>query len=301
MNTLGKINKFKKGGPEGPCCESPSILEKEGYKTCTNCGTVHSRVIFNGERRAFNQDEINNRKSNERVYSPIGTRTILPGNRDAKGNYLNPKDVRKYAKLSKIHKSLISSYERNMSIALPNLQKIQRKLNISDAMKDDIIKIYNEVFKRKLIMGRGIDDFLCACTYTILKMRRSTTTMEEVAETLQIPLKTVNKAYSIVRFEILPDVKLGTIGPDQYVDKFYSNLGLSMQCRNFAIKLIKIAIENGYQISGRDPKGIAAAALYLSSKRCNELKTQKEISAEAKVTDVTLRGRAKEILDFSEN
>jgi len=46
---------------------------------------------------------------------------------------------------------------------------------------------------------------------------------------------------------------------------------------------------------GKDPKGLAAAALYIAAKPTAERKTQTEISEIARVTEVTLRTRAKQI------
>ncbi|MHA1885194.1 MAG: hypothetical protein ACW96S_09105, partial [Promethearchaeota archaeon] len=67
---------FEDNGEEGPpCCDSPKIGEEDGFSLCLNCGLVYSRVLDDSPRRAFTQEEIQNRKSSERVYSPIGPRT----------------------------------------------------------------------------------------------------------------------------------------------------------------------------------------------------------------------------------
>ncbi|MHA1755590.1 MAG: transcription initiation factor IIB, partial [Promethearchaeota archaeon] len=56
--------------------------------------------------------------------------------------------------------------------------------------------------------------------------------------------------------------------------------------------------EHGFNTAGKDPKGIAAAAIYIGSKMCNESRTQKEISTLAKVTEVTLRMRVKDLMKY---
>ena len=45
--------------------------------------------------------------------------------------------------------------------------------------------------------------------------------------------------------------------------------------------------------SGKDPKGLAAAALYIACLQSNQKKTQKDIAEAAGVTDVTIRNRYK--------
>jgi transcription initiation factor TFIIB len=44
-------------------------------------------------------------------------------------------------------------------------------------------------------------------------------------------------------------------------------------------------------VAGKDPMGIAAAALYLACISNDEAKSQKEISVAAGVTEVTIRNR----------
>jgi len=85
----------------------------------------------------------------------------------------------------------------------------------------------------------------------------------------------------------------------RYVDMLNEELKLSMQCRNIAVKLIDEAKESGFSLAGKDPKGIAAAAIYIASKISNENRTQKEISTLARVTEVTLRMRVKDLQKYA--
>ena len=55
------------------------------------------------------------------------------------------------------------------------------------------------------------------------------------------------------------------------------------------------ASQRGLKRIGKDPKGIAAAVLYLAAKHRGERKTQTEIANIARITEVTLRTRAKQI------
>jgi transcription initiation factor TFIIIB Brf1 subunit/transcription initiation factor TFIIB len=48
-------------------------------------------------------------------------------------------------------------------------------------------------------------------------------------------------------------------------------------------------------ITGKDPKGFAAALLFLTAKNTEESRTQSQISQIARITEVTLRTRAKQI------
>jgi transcription initiation factor TFIIB len=283
------------------CCDSPKISEEDGFYVCLNCGLVFSRILDDSPRRAFTAEEIQKRKTNERVYSPIGPRTIIKGTRDARGALLSPKFKSKFNRLAKIHRSLTTSYERNLWIALPNLQRLQKKLGIPDPVAEDALRIYTQTVKKKLTMGRSIDTLLSASIFCALRIHGIPRTIEEVIKAAQIPKKKVIKSYRLILMEILPqlNLKVQHFSADRYVDKFNDELGLSMQVRNIAVKLIETAQENGFNTAGKDPKGIAAAGIYLGSKICNENRTQKEISKLAQVTEVTLRMRVKDLQKFA--
>ncbi len=285
------------------CCDSPKISEELGFYVCLNCGLVYDRILDDSPRRAFTQEEIQKRKSNERVYSPIGPRTIIRGSRDARGILLSPKYKSKFNRLAKIHRSLTTSYERNLWIALPNLQRLQKRLGISDTVAEDALRIYTQTVKKKLTMGRSIDTLLAASIFCALRVHGIPRTVEEITKVAQIPKKKVIKSYRLILMEILPklNLKVQHFTPDRYVDRFNSELKLSMQCRNIAVSIIKTASDNGFNSAGKDPKGIAAAAIYIGSRSCNENRTQKEISKLARVTEVTLRMRVKDLMKFAKS
>jgi len=292
---------FEESVEEGPsCCDSPKISKEDGFRVCLNCGLVYSRILDHSPRRAFTQEEIQKRKSNERVYSPIGPRTIIRGSRDARGTLLSPKYKSKFNRLAKIHRSLTTSYERNLWIALPNLTRLQKRLGIPEAVAVDALRIYTETVKKKLTMGRSIDTLLSASIFAAVRVHRIPTTAEEITKVAQISKKKVMKSYRLILMEVLPKLGLKTkpFSSERYVDKFNEELKLSMKCRNIAVKIIEKARESGFNSAGKDPKGIAAATIYISSKICNENRTQKEISKLACVTEVTLRMRVKDLQKY---
>lgn len=281
-----------------PCCDRPLIKENEGYFVCQNCGMVHEEVILdNSPRRAFTQDEIAKRKSDEPVYSPIGPRTVIRGSTDAKGTLLTPKGKMKFHRLAKIQRSLTTSYERNLWIALPNLQRLQERLNIPDSAAEDALRIYTHAVKKKLTMGRSIDVLLAAAIFASLRIHGIPRTIEEIVDTADIQKDKVLKSYKLLRNKILGEMKLQIVqfGPINFIDKFIGELKLSMETRNKAVEILKTAKKTGLPTAGKDPKGLAAAAIYIACKITNDAKTQSEIANICKVTEVTLRMRQKEL------
>ena len=62
--------------------------------------------------------------------------------------------------------------------------------------------------------------------------------------------------------------------------------------KRHAIKVLRKAQEHEVS-AGKDPMGLAAAALYLACVNNNEDKTQRDIAEAANVTEVTIRNRYK--------
>jgi transcription initiation factor TFIIB len=86
----------------------------------------------------------------------------------------------------------------------------------------------------------------------------------------------------------------------QCVARIASKIGIAEKTKRYAVKVLKKAQEEEVS-AGKDPMGLAAAALYLSCVRNGEDKTQRDIAEAANVTEVTIRNRykgLKETLDL---
>jgi transcription initiation factor TFIIB len=74
------------------------------------------------------------------------------------------------------------------------------------------------------------------------------------------------------------------------VSRIASIAELSEKCKRKAIQILNQAKKCGI-VAGKDPMGIAAAALYLACISIGETKSQKDISIASGVTEVTIRNR----------
>jgi transcription initiation factor TFIIB len=78
------------------------------------------------------------------------------------------------------------------------------------------------------------------------------------------------------------------------VSKIASKVDVSMQTQRRTFDILKEAHKRGV-VAGKDPMGLAAAALYVACVLEGEKKTQKEIAEVANVTEVTVRNRYKNL------
>ncbi len=282
---------------EPKCCSNPNIISSNGYEVCTNCGIIQSRIISNKPDRKMYFGEKKNFINFEPVRSPFGPRTIIKGNSDGKGNFLTPIALRNYKRLSKINRGLVNGLERNLWIAISKLDQIKTHLNLPKYIIESTFRIYIIAAKAKLTKGRTINGILCASLYFALKRHKIPIIIGELVSAFQISKKMFVSCYNILFAKILPvlNIRLHNFTPQDYIDKFYDELDLSLNSRNNAIKIIKESKMKGLVTSGRDPKGIAAASLYYVSKKNGEFRTQKHICKIANISEITLRTRLKEI------
>lgn len=293
------IEHFKKDKvTEELCCPKPNINIKGGYKVCLNCGLISDIHLVENERRAYGKEEIENRKQTEPRWREFGSRTVLPKDKiDYKGQYLSPENKTLFLRLSKIQNSLISSIERNFWEAKPKMKLIVSKLNIPEYIHETAWKIYSIIAKKKLTMGRSIEGFIAASIYVAIRVHEFPKTLEDVSETAMIARKTIIHSLSLIIREILPELNLTykPISVKQLIFKFGNELDLSMEIQNKALNIISKSLEVGLSTNGKDPRGFAASAIYLAAKSSDQRLTQSEIAKAAKITEVTLRTRIKDL------
>ena len=284
--------------PEPDCCDKPSIQIRDGNRVCLNCGMISQKEFVVNERRAYTIQEIQNRKRTEPRWRDFGPRTMLPNTKtDSKGKSIGAKEQALFSRLSKIQNSLISSIERNFWEAKPKLKMLCSKLNIPDYISDSAWKIYSLVAKKKLTMGRSINGFIAGALYAAIRVHDFPRLLDEVCESSLTPRRTVHRSLAMIIREILPELNLKyqPIKAETLIYRFSNNLELPMEIQKCAIQMLKTASKNGLKRTGKDPKGLAAACIYIAARDGNMRKTQSTVAYIAKITEVTLRSRAKQI------
>ncbi|MHA1913069.1 MAG: hypothetical protein ACW986_13375 [Promethearchaeota archaeon] len=97
--------------------------------------------------------------------------------------------------------------DRNLWIALPNLQRLQKQLGIPNNVTEDALRIYTQTVKEKLTMERSIDTLLSASIYAALWVHGIPKSVEEMTKVAQVSKENVLMSTSIIFTDILP--KLG--------------------------------------------------------------------------------------------
>ena len=214
------------------CCDKPTIETRDGHNVCLNCGMIRGPEIVSQERRAYSMEELSQRKRTELAWRDFGPRTYMSDARfDCSGRNIGSKRKTLYSRLSKIQNSLISSLERNFWEAKPKLKMLSSRLNIPNYIRETAWKIYNEVAKRKLTMGRSIDSFLTAALYAAIRIHEFPRLLDEVYDaSLNSSRHSVHRALGMIVKDVLPELGLRykPITSEQLVFRFGNELNLDM-------------------------------------------------------------------------
>jgi len=287
-----------------PECSSKTLVHDSdtGETICGDCGLVlFEQMLDKGpEWRAFTQQE---KASRSRVGSPTSysihdkglSTNIGQVDRDAFGRKLPLTTrlqmwrLRKWQIRSRVH----SSIDRNLAQAMNELERLSSKVSISPPIKEKAAVAYRKALDKGLVRGRSINAVAAAALYAACRKSGSPRTLREIAEASLVDKKDVARCYRLLLQEL--DFHMPTSDPLTYISKIAEKTGISGKTQGAAIAILRLARQKRVS-AGKDPMGLAAAALYIACLQNAERKTQKEISEAAGVTEVTVRNRYKDLV-----
>jgi transcription initiation factor TFIIB len=283
-------------------CGSDYIINDydSGEEVCGNCGLVlKSKIVSLGpEWRAFSISEQNSRKRTgiglTNTLFDRGMSTVFKGDRDASGRKLDDKTrvmmfrLRKYDNRSKFNET----WRRNLSIAMAELDRMSTKLHIPQNVKEQAATIYRKALKKDLIRGRSIDAFVAASIYAACRFKQVPRPLKEITKASLRQHSEISRTYRMLLKEL--DLKMPIDTPMKFIPSIASKLNIQRHTEQRAIQILTEASKRR-GLTGKDPRGLAAAALYMACNQSGERKIQKDIAIAAGTTEVTLRNRLRGI------
>jgi len=276
--------------------------QKHGELVCRGCGSVLEDGLFDfgPEWRAFDESQKNKRA---RTGGPVKYAKLNKGltteidryDRDIRGGAIQPERKAQLYRLRKWQRRsrMSDSIQRNLSIALPELDRMCAFLNIPKKIKEECALWYRKAVNQGLVRGRSIESVVAAVIYLVTRKQHMPKTLEELEEASGVKKKDIGRSYRFTCRKL--GIRMPVTTPMDYVPRFASELGLSGETQAKAIEILRDAREKGVT-SGRGPTGVAAAAIYLAGKLTNDRHTQKSIAQRLSgVTEVTIRNRYEEI------
>ena len=274
------------------CAQGPLVTDFEcGEIMCGSCGIVlvdkivdreHSEHIFSNEDFAIK----NNFGPKLKLSFHDGLSTMINSrNIDSTGRQLSHQIRTEFYRLRKWDRN---SKLKNRSFQEPFvlLDAMRTKLSLSDTVIENSAYIYRKAASYGIIKGRKKSGIMCAAIYAACRTSNTPRTLIDIAKVSNISKKLLQKSYRELIKNL--DLKSKVFTPMDFITRIASSVNAHEKTRLDAICLIKKAQKMGI-IVGRNPIGIASAALYLACVNNNEDISQKKIAIEAGTTSVTIR------------
>ena len=191
-----------------------------------------------------------------------------------------------------------SAIDRNYRQAFTQLNTMRDKISVSDSIVENAAYIYRKALDKKLVQGRSITAVMASALYAACRNAETPRTIKDIADVINIPKGSIADAYRVLVKEL--DLRIPIVDPAQCVAKIANKIRISEKTKRYAIKIIRKSQQEG-TAAGKDPMGLAAAALYLGCVKTGEFHSQEQLAIAANITVVTVRNRCKGLKDIKPN
>ncbi len=165
--------------------------------------------------------------------------------------------------------------------------RLSERLDVSEEVLEDAVELYKQV-EQEDTRGHPTEAIPIAVVYIAIRQHGVARNIEEAAEAANV---SATELYRTARFvsDILHQ-GIPPAEPELYVGRLVDETGLSSETEQLALDILSETKSADYH-SGRNPEGLAAAALYAAmvTGDVDEDVTQRELSAATNVNTVTIR------------
>ena len=271
-----------------------------GETVCSECGYVASENMIDPGAEWVNHSNGDDRSrvgapttltlSDKGLSTEIRRSDLTSGG--AKRHGLSGKALRDWRRRQRIDQrsKTRDSRIRNLSVAM---QFIRDRGDLTPQIEQEAASLYRHSVERGLVTGRSIRGVTAACVYIAAREAKLPRKIEDVGEAFdmvsEVEIKELKRTIRLVARN------LGThhiTGPEEYFEKFHSDLGLPPSVLGDA-REIWSKIKDNLAWQGKKPSGIVGVILYFASQRSSSTRTQSEVCKVSGISEVTLRGLLK--------
>jgi len=271
-----------------------------GETICSDCGFVGAENMIDPGAEWVNHSNGDDRSrvgapstltlSDKGLSTEIRRSDLTSGG--ARKHGLSGKSLRDWRRRQRIDQrsKTRDSRSRNLSVAM---QFIRDRGDLPPQIEQEAASLYRHSVERGLVTGRSIRGVTAACVYIAAREAKIPRKIEDVGDAFDmvsdVQLKELKRTIRLVARN------LGThhiTGPEEYFEKFHSDLGLPPTVLGDA-REIWGKVKHDLSWQGKKPSGIAGVILYYASQKSTSSRTQSEVCAVSGISEVTLRGLLK--------
>lgn len=289
-------------------CRSTLVDDTQNGETiCTNCGVVASShtIDYGSESTGYDRDDKLRlaRATGFNTYAQhdLGVTTdIDPYQKDFSGRSIDRRIASQMSNLRHWQKRIrvASPEEKRRVSALTLMGNASTSLGLPKTVLETASLLYRNIDGQINIKGKSVEAIIIAVLFMACKQCGVVRSIDEIARGTNpaTPPKTklASKYYRNIMME-MGQINSPAVTIDKYISKFANMAQVDPKVERLALKMADNT-KNTTITDGKSPNGVASAYLYLASVFLGYGMAQREISDVAKVTEVTIRHRCREII-----
>ena len=271
-----------------------------GETSCTECGYVASENQIDPGAEWVNHSDGDDRSrvgspttltlSDKGLSTEIRKSDLTSGG--GKRHGMSGKSLRDWRRRQRIDQrsKTRDSRIRKLSSAM---QFIRDRGDLPPQIEQEAASLYRHSVERGLVTGRSIRGVAAACVYIAAREAKIPRKIEHIGKAFDmvsdVELKELKRTIRLVARN------LGTnhiTGPEEYFEKFHSDLGLPPYVLG-EIRELWSRVKDDLSWQGKKPSGIAGVIIYKASQNSSSPRTQNDVCKVSGISEVTLRGLLK--------
>jgi len=276
---------------------NPNIVEEfgSGDLVCGNCGLVLGDRIIDtrSEWRTFANDEGDDP-------SRVGAATdpLMEGmeNLDTVISFRDGGTGMSRELLRAASRSQSTRTERNLLTAFRDIASWCDQFSLPKTISDIAKQLYKRSDEEKLLRGKSMDAIIAACIFIACRQAHVPRTFREICNLTHVSKKTLGQCYKALEqaFNLTPGASAQTTGnspstgPETLLVRYCNHLDLPPNVQSVCGDIIVAARKHGIA-DGRSPVSIAGGAIYFTCLLLGKVKSVREISAVAGVSESTIK------------
>jgi transcription factor IIIB subunit 2 len=262
-----------------PGCPAPHIVEDDGQKVCSGCGTVISEA---------------------NIVSEVTFGESASGAAIVQGTFVGADQSHGRSSGPGFQRGSMESREITEQNGNRYIQQLSRTLNIPESATKAAGQVFKLAVGLNFIQGRRTRTVAAVSLYVACRRQNGNTVMLiDFADVLMINVFKLGRAYKA----LLDELRLGgnvfmmnPIDPESLIYRFAKQLefgSATMQVASEAVRIVQ-RMNRDWMTTGRRPAGICGAALILAARMNNFRRTVREVVYVVKVTEITINQRLNE-------
>jgi transcription initiation factor TFIIB len=276
---------------------NPNIVEEfgSGDLVCGNCGLVLGDRIVDtrSEWRTFANDEGDDPSRVGAASDPLlegmeQLDTVISFKDNGSGI---ARELQRAAS-----RSQNSRAERNLLTAFRDISTWCDQFSLPKTISDIAKQLYKRSDEEKLLRGKPLEAVIAACIFIACRQAHVPRTFREICNLTHVSKKTLGQCYKALEqaFNLAPGGSAPsaqsnpTTGPENLLVRYCNHLDLPANVQSICADIIVAARKHGIA-DGRSPVSIAGGAIYFTCHLLGKVKSARDISTVAGVSEGTIK------------